>query len=160
MESRKLIHLDNGVEVLLQPVSGLHKVGISIGLRYGALYEKKIGLASLMQNVIYKPRVDMQAILRLNGIEYGSFVGYDEVVNSASCSPDKVNMTLDDLCKIVFEPSFSKKSTEIEKTGLMLENIREMDSPEDGVVIRLEDIASFVSLVRSLVVPPHIIVFP
>ncbi len=140
MESKKPIYLNNGIEVLLRPAMGLHRVGISVGLRYGALYERKIGSASLMQDVMYSPRSDIQDVLKSNGIEYDAFVGYDEVINSVSCTPNKVNMALDNLHEIIFRPKFSKKDTETEKMGIILENIKEMETPGDGVLLRLDDI--------------------
>lgn len=139
MEKTRIYKLDNGLEVLLRKEDGLHSIGVALATGYGTLYDETPGLAKLLQRAILYSKPDVTLAFREKGINPNAFVGLEAEYCGFNCQPESLGFALDRIYSLVSNTNFSKKRLEIESSGVIENNIVDMEEPEKAVEIKLQE---------------------
>ncbi|MDR1677429.1 MAG: insulinase family protein, partial [Deltaproteobacteria bacterium] len=130
--------LDNGLKVIMVPQPGNPTVTALLMIKAGSGSENgenEYGLAHLMEHMAFKGTHkrgvgEVSAEVENQGGSINAHTSYDETVYHLSLPVDRLELGLDILADIVFNPSYDPKEYALEKEVVVEEIKRSEDSPE------------------------------
>lgn len=141
MTKLSLIRLNNGLTVVMQQISGVRSVSISIGVKAGSRYETKetAGLAHFLEHMLFEgtklyPTAKKLAeqIEKVGGYS-GAYTNREHVIYSAKVFEKYIELVFKYLSQIIFNSILDPKTVEKEK-GIVVEEIkRTMDYSERAI---------------------------
>lgn len=141
MTKHSLIILNNGLTVVMQQISGVRSVSISIGVKAGSRYETKetAGLAHFLEHMLFEgtklyPTAKKLAeqIEKVGGYS-GAYTNREHVIYSAKVFEKYIELVFKYLSQIIFNSILDPKTVEKEK-GIVVEEIkRTMDYSERAI---------------------------
>lgn len=141
MTKHSLIRLNNSLTVVMQQISGVRSISISIGVKAGSRYETKetAGLAHFLEHMLFEgtklyptSKKLAEQIERVGGYS-GAYTDREYVVYNAKVSEKHLEIAFKYLSQIMFDSTLESNNIEKEK-GIVLEEIkRTMDYSERAI---------------------------
>ena len=128
--------LQNGLKVLFQPVEQLQTVGISFGVRFGAIDEnpRMNGSAHFLEHMMFKgtrkrtwKQIDDQ--LDGMGVYHNAFTDHETTVYYMQAYRGYADSTLEILSDMVKNSTIPEKEFELERGPIINENLMRHDNP-------------------------------
>jgi predicted Zn-dependent peptidase len=149
MNEARLIRLDNGVRVALDPMPGLMTVAIALIVRTGSRWEDpaQSGIAHLLEHMAFKGAGGLDARGLANAVErigasINASTGHERVVYSARGLKRDAAMLTGLLCDMVLEPRLTPAELALEKGVILQEMAEAQDEPLD-VAFELHQATTF-----------------
>ncbi|MBI5358383.1 insulinase family protein [Candidatus Amesbacteria bacterium] len=134
-------YLDNGVRVMLVPISGVQSVAIGVYVRAGTRDEtlKNNGIAHFLEHIVFKgsknyPTPESLMVLESTGGFKNAGTSQEYTMYEAKLPSDKLDLGLSVLSDIVLYPLLDSKALENEKKTIIEEIKRRNDQSEELVV--------------------------
>jgi zinc protease len=130
--------LDNGLKVIMVPQPGNPTVTVMVMVKAGAASEKdsgEYGLAHLMEHMAFKGTKkrgvgEVSAVIENNGGVMNAYTSNDDTVYHVTLPVGALELALDVLSDIVFDPLYDPKEYAAEKEVVVEEIKRAEDGPE------------------------------
>ncbi len=141
MSKYSLIRLKNGLTLVLQQVSEVNSVSVSMGIRAGSRYETRVsaGLAHFLEHMLFEgtklyPTAKKLAeqIERVGGYS-GAYTNREYVIYSVKVSEKHLEIAFNYLSQIMFDSTLESNNIEKEKSIVLEEINRVMDNPEQVI---------------------------
>lgn len=141
MTKHSLIRLNNGLTVVMQQISGVRSVSISIGVKAGSRYETKetAGLAHFLEHMLFEgtklyPTAKKLAeqIEKVGGYS-GAYTNREHVIYSVKVFEKHIEIAFKYLSQIIFNSTLKLKTIEKEKSIVAEEIKRMMDYAERAI---------------------------
>ncbi|MDR2386022.1 MAG: insulinase family protein [Deltaproteobacteria bacterium] len=130
--------LDNGLKVIMVPQPGNPTVTVMVMVKAGAASEKdssEYGLAHLMEHMAFKGTKkrglgEVSAVIENSGGAMNAYTSNDDTVYHVTLPVGSLELALDVLSDIVFDPLYDPKEYALEKEVVVEEIKRSQDGPE------------------------------
>lgn len=136
----RLVHLDNGVRLALDPMPGLETAAVGVWIGVGARMERpeENGIAHLFEHMAFKgagsrdARAFAEAIEEVGGV-MNAATGYERTCYYARVTREHAVFALDMIADIIREPHWRADDLEKEKGVVAQERGEAFDQPDDRV---------------------------
>ncbi|MBU0999946.1 insulinase family protein [Patescibacteria group bacterium] len=141
MSKHNLIRLKNGLTLILEQVSTVRSVSVSIGVRAGSRYETKetAGLAHFLEHMLFEgtklfPTAKKLAeqIEKVGGYS-GAYTDREYVIYHVKVFEKHLELAFEYLSQIIFDSTLELNNIEKEKSIVLEEIKRVMDNPEQAI---------------------------
>lgn len=140
----KIKRLNNGLRLIIVPMSGTKTATILVMVGTGSKYEtrKNSGISHFLEHMFFKGTVKrpntliISSILDGIGAEFNAFTGKETTGYWVKAAADKIELALDVVSDMLFNSKFDSREIEREK-GVIIE---ELNMYLDNPMMRIEDV--------------------